>query len=289
MGTEKTILENGLKPDFIGLGAQKAGTSWLYACLYEHPELCLPFKEIHYFSREHHYAKGIEWYERHFESCSQGLLKGEFSTSYLYSPDTARRIYEYHPTVKMIVCLRDPVSRAFSNYQNDIKAGQVSPNVSFGESLKSHPEYLEQGLYSQQLSRYLEHFDRKQLLIMVYEDSRQNPLEFVRTIFRFLGVAPNFVPVMLTRRINVAHVPRCLALERMMQWTSAGLRKAGLGTLLWWIKQKGFQDVLYRLNTKSKPPGGLSQEQRTQFLEYFRADIQELESLLGRELEPWRV
>ncbi|MCR4285481.1 MAG: sulfotransferase, partial [Candidatus Kaiserbacteria bacterium] len=68
--------------NFIGLGAQKSGTSWAYTCLYEHPEVCIPVKEIHFFSRPR-YAEGKEWYEAHFKKCAEGKLRGEWSTSYL--------------------------------------------------------------------------------------------------------------------------------------------------------------------------------------------------------------
>jgi hypothetical protein len=68
--------------NFIGIGAQKSGTSWAYTCLYDHPEVCAPIKEIHFFSRPR-FSQGKEWYERHFGSCGEGKLRGEFSTSYL--------------------------------------------------------------------------------------------------------------------------------------------------------------------------------------------------------------
>ena len=281
----------GMKPDFIGLGAQKAGTSWIYGCLYEHAQLCLPVKEIHFFSRDRHYAKGIEWYEEYFSSCSPDLLKGELSTSYLYSPDAAKRIYEYRPGVKLIACLRNPITRAFSNYQNDIMAGQVSPNIPFERAVEKHPEYLEQGFYSQQLSHYFKRFDQGQLLLLIYEDSRKDALKFIQTIFHFLDVDPHFVPGMFERQVNVAHVPRSVALERLMHWTSGTLRKKRLSSLVWRIKLLGLQDWIYRLNTKPatsavKP---LSLEQRQNLFEYFRKDIDQLEAFLGRELKEWRL
>jgi len=90
------------KPDFIGLGAQKAATSWIHACLYEHPQIFMPAsKEIHFFSR--HYSKDIRWYEEHFRSCQTNQLAGEFSPTYLYDPATPKRIHEWNPAVKLII------------------------------------------------------------------------------------------------------------------------------------------------------------------------------------------
>ena len=99
--------------DFIGLGAQKAGTSWVYACLYEHPEIHAPIKELHFFSRDR-FSKGKDWYESHFSHRKEGQKVGEFSTSYLYSKETPERIKELYPEVKLIAIVRNPVTRAYS-------------------------------------------------------------------------------------------------------------------------------------------------------------------------------
>ncbi len=115
--------------DFIGVGAQKSGTSWAYACLYEHPEICAPVKEIHFFSRPR-YEEGKEWYEGHFKKCEEGLLRGEFSTSYLYSEESPERIHACYPNAKLIAILRNPIDRAYSQYRNTIKAGDISEAVS---------------------------------------------------------------------------------------------------------------------------------------------------------------
>ena len=108
--------------NFIGVGAQKSGTSWIYACLYEHPEICAPIKEIHFFSRPR-YEKGIAWYEKQFDRCAVEKLRGEFSTSYLYTPEAAARIHAAYPDAKIIAVLRNPIDRAYSQYRNAIKAG----------------------------------------------------------------------------------------------------------------------------------------------------------------------
>ncbi len=80
-------------PDFLGLGAQKSGTSWIYSCLYDHPQVCIPVKDLHFFSRERNWSRGFTWYEEQFARCGADTLAGEFSTSYLADPEAAARIH----------------------------------------------------------------------------------------------------------------------------------------------------------------------------------------------------
>ena len=84
----------GRNPDFIGLGAQKSGTSWIYTCLSEHPEVYMPVKEVQFFSQESNWSKGYGWYEDILEKCPPGTKAGEFSTSYLVSAAAPQRIYQ---------------------------------------------------------------------------------------------------------------------------------------------------------------------------------------------------
>ena len=105
----------GAGPGFIGIGAQRTGTSWLYACMYEHPQVCMPQKEINFFSRERNWTRGYEWYEHLFAECPADAVAGEFSTSYLTDAATPARIHERYPDVKLIVSVRHPVERAYSS------------------------------------------------------------------------------------------------------------------------------------------------------------------------------
>ena len=102
----KSIVKNP-PIDFIGLGAQRSGTSWIYACLHEHPQIFIPIKEIHFFSRERNWSKGYQWYENLFAQCPIDRKAGEFSTSYLIDQETPSRIHQQYPGTKLIVSLRN--------------------------------------------------------------------------------------------------------------------------------------------------------------------------------------
>ena len=115
-----------LNVDFIGIGAERSGTTWVSNCLNDHPEICFSKqKEIFFFNKlDRHflklenlrYKRGINWYKGFFNHCAPGAIKGEFTPTYLFCPYAPRRIKSYFPNVKIVVCLRDPVERAFSQY-----------------------------------------------------------------------------------------------------------------------------------------------------------------------------
>jgi hypothetical protein len=280
----------GRSPDFIGLGAQRAGTSWIYACLYEHPDICIPIKEVHFFSRERNWSKGYDWYESIFEECLPDARVGEFCTSYLSDEATPERIHRRYPGVKLIASLRNPADRAYSNYLNDIMAGEVERSVSFGEALRQDPGYIDRGRYTTHLKRYLQFFPSDQILLLVYEDSLDDPLGLIQGIYEFVDVDPSFVPSMLNVRVNKGRKPRSVWLDSLLRQVSDILRSKGLRKLWWLAKKAGLGNKIRALNTQGHAGqdrrGDLSE--RAMLYEMLEGEIAELERLIGRELEEWR-
>jgi hypothetical protein len=278
-------------PDFIGIGAQRAGTSWIYACLFEHPELCLPQKEINFFSRERNWSRGFGWYEAIFGECPGAATVGEFSTSYLTDAETPGRIRERYPSVRLIVSLRNPADRAYSNYLNDIVAGIVPPSVGFSEALGAHPEYIEGGRYAHYLPRYLDLFGPEQLLVSIFDDARREPLAAIQSMYAFLGVDPGFRPALIDRPVGTGRVPRMQWLERRLIDTGGAFRRSRFLRPIWWrAKQLGIGDRLRALNTTSEAAngGGLQAADRETLAAQFEPEIATLERLLDRDLSEWR-
>jgi hypothetical protein len=277
-------------PDFLGLGAQKAGSSWIYSCLYDHPQVCIPIKDLHFFSRERNWGRGFTWYEEQFTRCGPDTVAGEFSTSYLAEPDAAERIHARYPAVKLLACLRNPADRAFSNFLNDLQAGALPPEASFDDAVGSHPEYVQQGAYASQLERYLARFPRDSLLVLLYDDLQRAPLEFMSSIYRFLGVDDAFVPRMLHERVNVARVPRSAGADRMARTAVTALRRHGLDRVVWLAKRSGLPRLTYRLNSRPTALAAheLTPEQRQRLTAQLAPELDRLETLLGRDLGAWR-
>lgn len=270
--------------DFIGIGAQKSGTSWAYTCLYEHPEVCIPVKELHFFSRPR-YTQGKEWYEAQFHSCKAGVQKGEWSTSYLYSPDAAQRIHKCYPDVKILAILRNPVDRAYSQYRNSIRSGEIDKDTTFESYSSSEPSVWQQGLYAEQLERYLRFFPKTQMCIMVYEDIKKDPVAFMRHIHEFLGIDPNFVASMVHAEVNVARTPRFVWLDRIMHHVSEFLRRHGLHRFVHAVRTSGLTDMLRSFNAVPRAPQANTRPfDEEAYKQRFVVDATKLSEILGRDM-----
>ncbi len=200
-------------PDFLILGAQKAGTTALYAYLRRHPDITGPsWKEVSYFDR--HYARGPSWYRGNFPNLlrSRGELVGEASPSYLFHPLGPERVKELVPEARLIALVRNPVDRALSHYNHELALGRES--LSFEEALAAEEERLDgeverlcadpryfsrawwshtykaRGRYAEQLERWLEVFPQEQLLILPSEELLAEPEQAHGRVLEFLGAAP---------------------------------------------------------------------------------------------------
>lgn len=277
-----------MKVDFIGVGAQKSGTSWLYTNLEKHPQVCVPKKEIHFFSRDRNWRNGYEWYEDQFNICNSNTVKGEFSTSYLYDEATAKKIYDRFPNVKIIMILRDPVKRAYSNYQNDIKAGRISYNIDFDKALKEHDEYLEQGYYYKQISEYFKYFQKEQILILLYEDILKCPTELLSKVYSFLSVDDSFVPEGLEKKVNESRIPQNIFLEKLITKIAEYLESGKTRALYSFLKGLGIHNLIRKINTKKKKTKLISKKDYDELSKLFIEDKLLLEEFIDRKIEEWK-
>jgi hypothetical protein len=202
----------------------------------------------------------------------------------------ADRIHRRYADARLIVSLRNPIDRAYSNFRNDVMAGAVEPGTSFECALATHPEYLEQGRYFAQISRYLRHFPREQLLLLVYEDSLTRPLAFIQSIYRFIGVDERFVPTMLAARVNEGRIPRFPIVDRGLNKASAAAVRAGLGRVWWLLKKAEVGRRIRHVNTRARNGKTMNddRELRQVIFRPLQDDIRALADLLGRDLGEWR-
>jgi hypothetical protein len=202
-------------PGFLVIGAQKAGTTALYAYLRWHPGITGPsWKEVSFFDR--HWWRGEAWYRGQFPLRAGERLVGEASPSYLFHPLAPERARRLVPGVKLVALLRDPVDRAYSQYQHEVALGREP--LSFEDALAAEDDrlrgeverlvadprafsrawwdhsYASRGRYAEQLQRWLAVFPREQLLVVRTEDLGQRPAETYATILSFLGAEPHDLP-----------------------------------------------------------------------------------------------
>lgn len=290
--TLPVALARGARPTYVGIGAQKCASTWLHRILAEHPQVAVPAeKEIDFFS--YRYDHGFQWYERCFaEAGTASLARGEISPSYFCEPSVPARVARYAPEMKILLSLRDPVQRALSNHRHEVREGHlVGRDLSFETGLANNPMYVEQGLYATHLKRWLRHFRREQILVVLMEDVEAAPAEVCRTVYRFLGVDEGYVPAGLRERYNRSFASRSPWLTRVKDSVYASTRVPGLRWAWDAAAGLGLRSMYRGINEVSsedripKPRA----ETLAQLRQRFEPELRELEVLLGRSLDGWRT
>jgi hypothetical protein len=210
---DTTARARGQVPDFIILGAQKAGTTSLHENLTKHPRIAeATRKEVHFFDNQ--YFKGADWYRQQFPKprlSKPWVITGEATPYYLFHPFVPDRIAETSPHVKFVVLLRDPVTRAYSHWQlihererEDLSfedAIAAEPERLAGEAAKledptyrsaahQHQSYVSRGIYADQIAAFTKRFGWDRFLILSAEEFFSDPRTATKQVFEFLGLRP---------------------------------------------------------------------------------------------------
>lgn len=297
-------------PNFLIIGAAKAGTTAMWHYLRQHPEIFMSRqKEPRFFAlygkpvnfkgpgdqTRFKFVKELQEYQQLFAGVQNEKAIGEASPWYFYVESAAPAIKKMLPDVKLVVLLRDPVERAFSNYLHAVNEG-LEPEPTFREAMEAEEirirenwsprfHYKSKGFYFNQLQHYLKFFDRDQLKVYLYEDLTNDPDAMFCDLFKFLGVDPTFrVDVRL--RHNESRVAKSKTVERFLRPPNAVVQS--LKPLLPKCLResvKGKMAILKNLNLKPKPK--LSRKDREEFIELYRKDIAQLEEFIGRDLSKW--
>ena len=172
------------------IGAQKCGTSSLYKMFSDHPQICLSrIKEPHFFDIDENYAKGWTWYERLFEESAEKICVVEATPHYYRSRVAAERIFRWLPDIKLMLILRDPGERAYSNYWFNV--GRGAERQPFDEIIRTEEgreRYITKGFYIDHIEMYLSLFGRDQLKVCLFDDLRKDSQQLMREMFDFLGL-----------------------------------------------------------------------------------------------------
>jgi Sulfotransferase family len=306
-------------PNFLVVGAGKAGTTALYHYLRTHPQIYMsPIKEPCYFStdirpenfhptyrrsyladyREYlrgdmsepvhvAYVRTWEDYLALFRNASGEAAIGEISNTYLFSACAAQEIKTRLPQARIVMILRDPVARAWSHYQMDLRLGYAARSFSeelaqdFRRPAKGWGQsrlYLEQGLYFEQVKRYLAIFPRSQVFIMFAEEMRTNLPGALSKLYRFLDVAPDFAPPK-PPSANEAALPRWVGVNYIA-------RRSGLVELAGKILPSAIKRRLSR-TLYVRSTARLAEADKNLLVALFRDDVRQLQDLIGRDLSSW--
>ncbi|MDB9526427.1 sulfotransferase domain-containing protein [Oscillatoria sp. CS-180] len=277
-------------PNFLIIGAQKSGTTWLAKNLKQHPDIFIPSGEIHFFAKEQ-FINGIDWYEKHFSERTTEKVVGEKSTSYLWlsrSPEIPQNILSQLPDVKLIAVLRNPVNRAISAFTHHWSLGRVPPSIDIDEVFSGRHDdivkkfgLLQMGMYYSNLKNYYSAFPKNQLLILIFEeDIIQQPEQTMSRVTQFLGINTSFKFQELNRKRNAFRTSKYAA-NLSYHFPSA-------------FKLIRFLDLAtFRLSNNhslsgSRPKHILSPEISSRLYDYFSEENKNLFHLLNRNIPSWK-
>lgn len=286
------------KTGFFIVGAAKAGTSALHYLLSMHPEVTMSsVKEPNYFSWDlieqqqlYYGAPQVrldEAYEALFQG-KEGGLRGEASVSYLFYPEVASRLYDYNPKAKIIIILREPIARAQSHYGMDRALGLIDTSLAeVWNNGAEHPktglhfqQYFALGRYSDQIERYLNVFPKKQVMVLLHKDLREDRKQTIDRLLEFLNLGP-YPELPAEEEVNTGMTARNVLVAKL--YTSKPFRillKRILGNRL----GRAVKKVFFTREQVNSTPYALM----NLWSQYYLQDIKRLEQIIGRKLDAWK-
>lgn len=286
-------------PNFLIIGAEKSGTTWLHKTLSRHPDIFLPrTKEIHFFNTRNtnlieigHYERGLAWYGDFFKTVSGQKAIGEITPMYLCDPDAPSRIKAHLPEVKLIFMLRNPIKRAYSHYWMAFRKGNVQQ--SFDEVIAGRAEkIIQRGLYYEQVKRYYDTFGAEQILGFEHGTFFAQLETSLIQLCAFIGVDPQALPLDEETKAKEYGAPKhkSLALYNAMSRTVKTLRKSlFFNSVANSLKNTGIPDKIKAWNTTSEAYPPITDSQTQQLSDYYRANILKLQKTFDLPVDRWLV
>jgi len=291
-------------PDFIIIGAAKAGTTTLYRYLMRHPHIFMSDpKEPTYFARDERFNRGEDWYQSLFQEARSDQLCGEASVNYtnwpMY-PDTVARMANLVPDVKLIYLMRHPVDRAYSHYIQLIENTRTDdPDYKFDKTFEEHilvdDSVIQSSNYMLQINQYLARFSRDQMLFLLFEEFIKDPQSALTRVADFLGIDRGF------DFIGAGEVKANIKRDKedwlIRSRLTAPLKSLPGGQFIANILPKAARDQIFswlKLLPQSKLieaeyiPPKMKPETRDKLLEYFKQPNALLSEFLGRDLSIWQ-
>ena len=274
-------------PNFVGIGAPRAGTTWLNTLLCSHPDIYTPPQrdEINYFDQ--YYDRGPGWYEAFFppqDDATRYDAIGEITPQYLEHEACAERIRRTLPESKLLVMLRHPINRAYSQYGFFVQRRNY--RGTFEEFLADRPRSLERGFFSRYLKRYLQYYQRQEILALVFEEAVTDVNKTKRRLAAFLNVDADRFPASAgAGKVNSSSVPRFQTLYGCVAQTGRLLRKWHLEPVVDCVMRSRLPNWLAK--GTSLPP--LDDVVKERVSRQFRQEFDELEQCLDIDLGCWRT
>jgi Sulfotransferase domain len=293
-------------PDFLIIGAMKAGTTTLHEYLSRNPQIFMSAtKETQFFSQPSKYSLGLASYSKHFEATGVGQIAGESSTCYSRYPfygDVPSIVKKDLPNVKLIYVMRHPAERAYSHYVHNmerrVRRGEVAATL--GEAVNSDLEMIVASQYDSQIEQWLKYFDREQIHLCIFEDLVSSPTIVLSEIAKFLGVDPQSMPRSSIQKNKGGHKFADVQITKLMRrFKSSSVLKpfadalpSAIRNFLLAASRYALLNLYMRRRLSTDLFSRLSEfdmDSRSRLNTRFSAVVSAVELMLDRELDVWRT
>lgn len=294
-------------PDFFIVGAPKCGTTALQEYLCRHPDIFLPEeKELYFFGNDLTFLtkrRTVHQYLNLYDNAAS-LKKGDATATNLVSEEAAEEIYAFNPEAKIIIMLRNPVdmieslhSEAVYNLnepeRNFKKALALEPGRKAGKNLPAKLTCPVQSLlyrhiatFSPQVQRYFNVFEKKQVLVILYDELKADSEAVYKKALNHLGLT--FFPLPAYKKINPNKINRSESLKNLLKFMPGGLKTTSRIIIPYKPLRKKLYHELIKLNTRFVKRQSMPVKLRQELMEFFRDDIAKLEKLIEKDLSNWK-
>jgi len=292
------VSDNRFPIAFIGIGAAKSGTTWLSDNLNKHPDIFIPEKkELQYFNPtlsrmpgvvNPDSSKSLDWYHSFFDAATNEKVFGELSVEYLINGGTAERLYEYNPHLKLLVVLRYPPAQLFSLYRY-LKQRGVIKHKSFELAIEKRPDLFLEYHYAKHLRPFYALFRKEQILVVRFDDIKQDAQLFYDGVLSFLGL-PSYKPEGILEKSNKTKASKYPLLTYFVQNTRQLITRLGLEGIVPFLRTIG----LVKLGTTIRDQEGeddvvekLQANTARKLHKHYIEDMKSLTELTGTDFSSW--
>lgn len=266
----------------------RTGSTWLHEYLSLRNDICLPkgVKETFYFATN--YAMGEGWYRnyfRHYDPIRHRSIIEICPTSF-HDHDAIGRIKKTLDEPRLLVTLRDPIDRAWSQYMHLCQHGETA--LDFDVAVREIPTIVAPGLYAKHLTRWLDEFGREAVRTTFFDDLKERQPEYVRQVNDAFGLSSLPLQTLPGKKINSGGLPYNRLLAKTIHRTVAKLRHNGLHWVVNTGKRVGLSDIIYGRSSSTATRQIMSLSTHNYLVEQFSTDVDNLEGLLNINLDSWR-
>jgi len=265
---------------FIGLGVGNLAVP-LYRYVREHPDLYIPKRPLNFFSDVETYARGLDWYEKNFALKKGNQKCGELNYSYLLNLQGPKLIAEAYPEAKLFAVIENPIIAFKLSYLEAVENEEIDTRCSPAQFIKMYPEVLGRCCFGRQLTQYLSYYSSLDLLVIFASEVDKNPLTVTKSVYRFLEVSDDFVPLVLSHleEEEEEDIQKLGLIKRLKRFI---IKNTKIKYKNWQREKQTTEPLDFILEQTKKVE--LSPELEVFLKDYFRKDVEILSALLHRDL-----